>query len=671
MDTVRRYSMLIDGAWVDTEDRFEIRSPATEELVASVAKGGIEHADRAIGAAKAAHADGRWRRTPPAERAAVLDAIADKLTEQINDLAVLEALENGSPVRQAAAFQIGFSVAHLRYFASLARSYAFERTGPLLHVPTLASGIVRREPIGVCAAIVPWNFPLLLAMWKIGPALAAGTTLVIKPDEHTPLTLLEFARIAQECGLPPGVLNVVPGEGHVVGARLASHPDVRKIAFTGSTAVGREIMRMAAGNVKRLTLELGGKGPNIVLDDADLDLATDGTLFGCLLNQGQACESGTRIIVADAIHDKFVERLVERARTISVGDPLDPATDLGPVISAEARDRILRYIDSGVKEGATLAYGGGQPAGPRFERGFWVEPTIFSDVRNDMTIAREEIFGPVLSVIRAESTEAAVQIANDTEYGLSAGVWSTDNQRALDVADQIEAGTVWVNDWHMVNAAYPFGGYKQSGLGRELGRRPGRVHRGEVRPLDLSGRLDAGLRAAARHSPGVSTMEFDVLIEIPRGSRNKYEVDHHSGLIRLDRTLFTATQYPADYGFVPDTLGEDGDPLDAMVLVQEPTFPGCLIRSRPVGMFRMTDEKGGDDKVICVPAGDPRQENLRELEDIPEFYRLEIHHFFTVYKALEPGKGVRDTAWADRAAAEAEVEASRRRLRETPEPAPG
>jgi len=290
MDTARHYAMLIDGDWVDTGDRFEIRSPATEELVASVAKGGREHADRAIGAAKAAHADGRWRRTPPAERAAVLDAIADRLTEQVNDLAVLEALENGAPVRQAGAFQIGFSIAHLRYFAHLARSYAFEHTGPLLGVPTLASGIVRREPIGVCAAIVPWNFPLLLAMWKIGPALAAG-------------------------------------------------------------------------NVKRLTLELGGKGPNVVLDDADLELAADGTLFGCLMNQGQACESGTRIIVADAVHDKFVDRLIERARTISVGDPLDPATDFGPVISAEARDRILRYIETGRQEGATLVYGGGVPAG--------------------------------------------------------------------------------------------------------------------------------------------------------------------------------------------------------------------------------------------------------------------------------------------------------------------
>ena len=364
MDTVRRYAMLINGDWVDTEDRFEIRSPATEELVASVAKGGREHADRAVLAAKAAHAEGRWRRTPPAERAAVLGAIADRLGERAGDLAVLESLENGAPVRQAGSFQIGFSIAHLRYFADQARSYGFERSGPLLRVPTLATGLVRREPVGVCAAIVPWNFPLLLAMWKIGPALAAGNTVVVKPDEHTPLTLLEFARIAQECGLPPGVLNVVPGEGPVVGARLASHPDVRKIAFTGSTAVGREIMRMAAGNVKRLTLELGGKGPNIVLDDADLDLAADGTLFGCLMNQGQACESGTRIIVADAVHDKFVERLIERIRTIRMGDPLDPATDFGPVISAEARDRILRYIETGQAEGATLTYGGGRPGRP-------------------------------------------------------------------------------------------------------------------------------------------------------------------------------------------------------------------------------------------------------------------------------------------------------------------
>ena len=396
---------------------------------------------------------------------------------------------------------------------------------------------------------------------------------------------------------------------------------MRKIAFTGSTAVGREIMRMAAGNVKRLTLELGGKGPNIVLDDADLDLAADGTLFGCLMNQGQACESGTRIIVAAAVHDKFVERLIERTRTISIGDPLDPATDFGPVISAEARTGSCATSTPARPKAPRWPTAGAVPAGPRFERGFWVEPTIFTDVRNDMTIAREEIFGPVLAVIRSESTDQAIRIANDTEYGLSAGVWSTDNQRALDVAGQLEAGTVWVNDWHMVNAAYPFGGYKQSGLGRELGPHALDEYTEEkFVHVDLSGRLDRRAYPLLLGTPPAerdTAMEFDVLIEIPRGSRNKYEVDHESGLIRLDRTLFTATQYPADYGFVPDTLGEDGDPLDALVLVLEPTFPGCLIRSRPIGMFRMTDEKGRDDKVLCVPAGDPRQEHLRDLHDLP------------------------------------------------------
>ena len=418
MDTIRRYSMFIGGDWVDADEQFEIRSPATEELVASVARGGREHADRAIAAAKAAHADGRWRKLPPAERAAVLDAIADRLGERLGELAVLEALENGAPVRQAGAFQIGFSIAHLRYFAAQARTYAFERSGPPMRVPTLATGLVRREPVGVCAAIVPWNFPLLLAMWKIGPALAAGNTIVVKPDEQTPLTLLEFARIAAECGLPPGVLNVVPGEGHVVGAQLASHPDVRKIAFTGSTAVGREIMRMAAGNIKRLTLELGGKGPNIVLDDADLDLAADGTLFGCLMNQGQACESGTDH--RGRRRARQVRRAADRA---GEDDTRSGTRSTRPRISARSsrprrgRGSCATSTPARTKEPRWPTAGECQ-AGPRFERGFWVEPTIFTGVRNDMTIAREEIFGPVLAVIRSEGV-GEMQIADDRNTGCS------------------------------------------------------------------------------------------------------------------------------------------------------------------------------------------------------------------------------------------------------------
>ncbi len=311
-------------------------------------------------------------------------------------------------------------------------------------------------------------------MWKLGPALAAGNTIVLKPDDQTPLTLLELARAADEVGLPPGVLNVVTGPGPVVGgARLAEHPpDVRKIAFTGSTEVGKTVLRAAADNVKKVTLELGGKGANIVLDDADLELAVDGTLFGFLLMSGQACESGTRLLVHESVHDRFVELLVSRARTVVMGDPMNPpATDLGPLISAKQKARVEKYVALGQEEGCRLAYQGELPADPALAQGgHWVAPTILTGATNDMRIAREEIFfGPVLVVISYADDAEAVAIANDSEYGLSAGVWSRDNRRALAIARQLESGTVWINDWHMISAMYPFGGVKQSGLGRELG----------------------------------------------------------------------------------------------------------------------------------------------------------------------------------------------------------
>jgi betaine-aldehyde dehydrogenase len=489
--TTKHYEMFIDGEWVDAPDSVEIRNPATEELVATTAKGDRELTDRAVAAAKAAHERGEWRRSTPDQRADVLRAIVARLNDRMDELVELETRENGVTVRQATAFHIGYSIAHLDYFADLARTYEFERPGPTVSYPTLATGVVRHEPLGVCAAIVPWNFPLLLAMWKIGPALAAGNTIVVKPDEKTPLTLLEFARAAQESGLPDGVLNVVMGDGAEVGGRLAEHPDVRKVAFTGSTAVGQEVMRAAAGNVKRVTLELGGKGPNIVLEDADLDAAVDASLFACFLYSGQACESGTRLLLPDSLHDEFVERMLERTSTLTIGDPLDFETDIGPVISERQRDRILNYIDIGKSEGAIAACGGGKPSGDQFEKGWWVEPTIFTGVRNDMRIAREEIFGPVLSVIRYRDVDEAVAIANDTEYGLSAGVWSSDTERAMDIASRLESGTVWINDWHMVNSRFPFGGYKQSGIGRELG--PDALDEYTERKfvhLDLSGRLD-------------------------------------------------------------------------------------------------------------------------------------------------------------------------------------
>ncbi|WP_312866540.1 aldehyde dehydrogenase family protein [Streptomyces boluensis] len=349
---------------------------------------------------------------------------------------------------------------------------------------------------------MPWNIPLPLAVWKIFPALGAGNTVVVKPDEHAPLMVLELAREFEAAGLPPGALNVVTGESESVGARLATHPDVRKIAFTGSTETGRSVMRGAADTVKRVTLELGGKGPNIVLDDADLGTAVDGALFAFLAHSGQGCESGTRLLLPRSLHDTFVTRMIDRLKTLRIGDPMDYDTDLGPVHSAAQRDRILGYIDSARGEGATIAYGGSVPQGPGFERGFWVEPTIVTDVRPHMRIAREEVFGPVVAVLAYTTDEEAVALANDSEYGVSAGVWSRDARRAFDVAEALESGMVWINDWHLAPPEYPFGGVKQSGLGREGG--PGALDEyteAKFISYDLSGGLDGKLYSLVLGTP--------------------------------------------------------------------------------------------------------------------------------------------------------------------------
>ncbi|MCW3038698.1 MAG: aldehyde dehydrogenase [Solirubrobacterales bacterium] len=467
--SVKHHQMFIDGKDVDAPEAYEIRSPATEELVSTMAKGSVSHADAAVDAARRAFESGSWSRMPKEDRSAIMTRIATRLGDELDELIELETCANGATVRQATGFHCGLASPHFLYFAEQALTYEFERAIATKPYPTHSVNTIVREPIGVCAAIVPWNFPLVLGIWKIGPALAAGNSIVVKPDEKTPLSLLRLAQIAHEEGVPDGVFNIVTGDGAEVGARLASHPDVDKVAFTGSTAIGREIMRLASGTVKKVSLELGGKAPVIMLDDADLSYSADGALFGCMLYSGQICESGTRLFVPRSRHDEIVAKLVERASTITLGDPTDFDTDMGPVVSARQRDRILAYLEQAKADGATFALGGGVPEGEQYAKGFWIEPTIITDVTNDMQIAREEIFGPVMVVIPYDTEKEAIELANDNEYGLTAGLWSTDLERALEVGEQLRAGTVWINNWHAVDPALPFGGYKQSGVGRELG----------------------------------------------------------------------------------------------------------------------------------------------------------------------------------------------------------
>src|SRR6202790_635674 len=364
--SVSHYPMFIDGEWVDSLERYEIRSPATDELVATVAKADRSHVDRAVAAAKAAHRSGVWRDKPPEERADLLNAVAGRLAERVDELAVLQTRENGATIRVTSTLHLGLSIGQLQYLAGLAKTYEFEKPGPAIG-PLPAEGILRREPLGVVAAIVPWNIPLLVIVWKVAPALAAGNTVVLKPDEHAPLLALEVAREFEAAGLPKGVLNVVVGDGEPVGSYLSGHPEVRKVAFTGSTAVGKSILSQSADTIKRVTLELGGKGPNIILDDADLSVAVDGSLFAAMANNGQACEAGTRLLVPNSIREEFLAKLTERARTLTLGDPLDPATDVGPVITRAQQRRILAYLDGARAQGATAAVGGGAPSGPGFQ----------------------------------------------------------------------------------------------------------------------------------------------------------------------------------------------------------------------------------------------------------------------------------------------------------------
>ncbi len=456
--------MLIDGERVQAASgrTFDVMNPATGEVMARVPDAQAADVDRAVKAARRAFDEG-WREVTAQERGRILFRLAEKARAETKRLAEIETLNSGKPLAES-EFDIGDVATCFEYYGGLATKLH----GEVLNVPDNALSLAIREPLGVAAQIIPWNYPLLMAAWKLAPALCAGCSMVIKPAEQTPLTLLEFARWFEECGLPKGVVNVITGFGESAGAPLVAHKDVDKVAFTGSLEVGKKIMRSAADGLKKVSLELGGKSPNIFFADADFESAVDGALFGVFINQGEVCSAGSRVLVQRPIYKKMLDAMVEKAKRIKLGPGLDPSSKMGPVVSKEQMDRVMRYQEIGRKE-AKLAVGGGRPRDPELQRGYFVEPTIFFDVDNSATIAREEIFGPVMAVIPFDDEADALRIANDTPYGLAAAVWSRDIFKCLRMVRRLQAGIVWVNHMQPTYVEAPWGGYKMSGIGRELG----------------------------------------------------------------------------------------------------------------------------------------------------------------------------------------------------------
>ena len=462
------YQLLINGEFIDAAsgETFDTTDPSTGEPFATVASAQAEDVARAVEAARRAFDEGPWPKMKGRERAGLLLRVADLVKQSAKQLADLESRDAGHTIRMSKGADIGMVISTFRVFAEIAAKENEEQ--PLPRNPG-STNYVRYDPIGVCGAITPWNFPVQMAAWKIAPAIAAGNTVVIKPANLSPLTTIEVGRLCMEAGIPEGVVNVIPGTGTRAGEPLVSSPVVDKIAFTGSTEVGRRIMELSASNIKKVTLELGGKSAAIVLDDVDLDYAVDGALWGIFFHSGQVCSAGTRLLVQRGIHDDFVAELAKRADGIRVGPALDPSSDMGPVISDGQLQTIERYVEIGREEGADVLTGGERAVVEGHEGGFYYRPTILTGVKNEMKVAQEEIFGPVVVVIPFDDEDEAVRLSNESVYGLAGGVWSGDNARATKLAERLRTGTVWINDWHMINPRYPFGGYRESGIGREHG----------------------------------------------------------------------------------------------------------------------------------------------------------------------------------------------------------
>ncbi len=457
--------LLIDGKWRDAVSgkTFATYNPATEELIANVAEGDAADIDLAVKAARKAFDSGPWRKTDARDRGRMMYKLADLIEENLEELAQLETLDNGKPISESRNADLPLVVDCFRYYAG----WADKIHGHTVPIRGNFFCYTKREPVGVAGQIIPWNFPMLMVAWKWGPALAAGCTVVLKPAEQTPLSALRLGELALEAGFPAGVINIVPGFGETAGDALVKHKGVDKIAFTGEGKTAELIMRNSSDTLKRITFELGGKSPNIIFADADLDAALEGAVLGLYLNQGQCCCAGSRLFVQDTVYDKFVDRLGAKVSERKLGDPFDPGTEMGPQVDKAQYEKILSYIDKGKQQGARVVTGGGPVGG----KGFFIKPTVFADVRDDMAIACDEIFGPVLSVIKFKDVDEVIHRANTTDYGLAAAVWTRDIGKAHAIADRVRAGTVWVNCYDVFDAAAPFGGFKRSGIGRELGEK--------------------------------------------------------------------------------------------------------------------------------------------------------------------------------------------------------